>query len=68
MASAGLNKDLAERRGSAVRKMPLEAGGVAPNRVFIAELSELALPLVTHDVSPAERNRTVEFIIAEGVQ
>lgn len=59
-----VNEPLARRRGEAVRTLLLDPGGIAAARVFVAELPEHSLPVVTNQQAPEDRNRSVEFVIA----
>lgn len=62
VAPAGINRKLARMRGEAVRQLLLEPGGIAPGRVFVAELPELDLPELTGQETASSRNRSVEFM------
>lgn len=64
MASEQINRDLSQRRGAEVRSSLLQQGGVQPSRVFISELPESALPLLTGDEVREARNRSVELVLA----
>jgi outer membrane protein OmpA-like peptidoglycan-associated protein len=68
VASARINSDLARRRGEAVRGLVLEPGGVAANRVFVAELPKQDVPELTRDETAELRNRSVEFVVVRAQQ
>lgn len=53
------NTDLARERASAVRAALTQAGGLARNRVFVAELAIDALPRITGGNVPEVANRSV---------
>ena len=55
------NQILARQRAVAVRDALISAGGVAPHRVFIAELADEALPVVTPREMSEDRNRSVSI-------
>ena len=65
VASDSRNRTLARRRGEAVRRLLLQPGGIAPNRVFVAELPKLDLPHLTNPEMAEQRNRSVEFLAAQ---
>lgn len=56
-----INDSLAHRRGAAVRQRLLQLGGISPARVFVAELPETDLPVLTNQEQADVRNRSVEF-------
>ena len=68
VASARINGDLARRRGEAVRGLVLKPGGVAANRVFVAELPKQDVPELTRDETAELRNRSVEFVVVRAQQ
>jgi outer membrane protein OmpA-like peptidoglycan-associated protein len=68
VASARINRDLARRRAEAVRGLVLEPGGVAANRVFVAELPKQDVPELTRDETAELRNRSVELVVIRGAQ
>jgi outer membrane protein OmpA-like peptidoglycan-associated protein len=63
VAPARVNAVLAKRRAAAVRAALVERGGVAPTRVFIAELPEAGLPALTADETDDARNRVVTLLL-----
>jgi outer membrane protein OmpA-like peptidoglycan-associated protein len=63
VASQEINRPLARRRGEAVRQRLLDPGGIAANRVFVAEMPKHALPDLTEDAVASSRNRSVEFVV-----
>ncbi len=62
-----INVELARRRATAVRDLLLARGGLAGNRVLIAELPRNDLPKLTPDGVREEANRTVEMTLARPV-
>jgi len=58
-----VNDRLAGRRAATVRSLLVREGGVAPARVFVAQLAETDLPLVTLDGKREPDNRTVRFLL-----
>ncbi|WP_177200922.1 OmpA family protein [Roseateles sp. YR242] len=63
LASITLNQALSARRAKAVRQALQDQGGVAPSRIFVSELPETALPVVTGDGVSKPANRSVELIV-----
>lgn len=63
LASIKLNQALAARRAKAVRQALQDQGGVAPTRIFVSELPETALPVVTADGTSKPANRSVELVV-----
>jgi outer membrane protein OmpA-like peptidoglycan-associated protein len=57
------NRSLASQRGAAVRRVLLQEGGVAPSRVFVAELPRTDLPTLTLPQVPDADNRVVDFLV-----
>jgi len=58
-----VNERLARERVAAVYRALTNEGGIAATRVFIAELPERDLPIVTPQDTRNEKNRDVEFMI-----
>jgi outer membrane protein OmpA-like peptidoglycan-associated protein len=58
---SGRNEVLARQRAVAVRNALISGGGVASSRVFIAELADEALPVITPRGMSEERNRSVSI-------
>jgi hypothetical protein len=59
------NRDLANRRGIAIREALTKPGGIAPSRVFIAELANTDLPKITPKQTAAPENRSVELLAVQ---
>ena len=59
------NLDLAGRRSRAVRRRLVSAGGIASNRVFVSDLGNNSLPLVTPTDTAEEKNRSVTIEVRD---
>lgn len=57
-----INIPLAARRAQAVKRALIEEGGIAATRIFIAELPESDLPVVTGQETGEAANRSVEVL------
>ncbi|MGZ5163779.1 MAG: OmpA family protein [Burkholderiales bacterium] len=62
-ASDTLNRSLARRRADAVRQRLIAQGGIARNRIFVAELAKTDLPELTEQEIASRQNRSVEFVV-----
>jgi outer membrane protein OmpA-like peptidoglycan-associated protein len=58
---AAVNRAIARRRAEAVRDALTREGGVARNRIFVAELAEEDLPVITDQNVMESRNRAVQI-------
>lgn len=65
LGRTAVNRSLATRRGAAVRRLLVEAGGIAASRVFVAELPTTDLPSVTQPQVDSAENRVVEFLAVQ---
>lgn len=63
LGGQAINRTLADRRASAVRKALVEEGGVETSRVFVASLPETALPEVTLQETANPANRSVDMVV-----
>jgi outer membrane protein OmpA-like peptidoglycan-associated protein len=61
--SGKLNRDLARRRADAVRNALIAEGGLSGARIYISELPETDLPVLTRQEAERPENRAVEFLI-----
>jgi outer membrane protein OmpA-like peptidoglycan-associated protein len=59
------NRDLAGRRSRVVRERLLSAGGIAANRIFVADLGNASLPIVTSTNTAEQQNRSVTIEVRE---
>jgi outer membrane protein OmpA-like peptidoglycan-associated protein len=59
------NRDLAGRRSKAVLQRLVSFGGIAANRVFVADLGNVSLPVVTPPRAAEEQNRSVSIEVRE---
>ena len=65
LGSEPRNIDLAGQRSRAVRKRLLSAGGIAANRVFVADLGNVSLPIVTPTNTAEQQNRSVSIEVRD---
>ena len=63
LGGQAINRTLADRRASAVRKVLVEEGGVETSRVFVASLPETGLPEVTLQETANPANRSVHLAV-----
>lgn len=62
VGNEAFNVALAAKRAQAVKKALIKAGGIAPARVYIAELPESDLPIITDQEVNEAANRSVELL------
>lgn len=65
VGGAKINDSLARQRAVAVRTRLVTGGGIAPSRVFLAELPKSDLPKVTGDQADVQANRIVSMHMLE---
>lgn len=63
--STQANRVLAQKRSASVRSQLVQAGGIAPNRIFWNELSSGSLPIVTGTPRAEPRNRAVTIEVRQ---
>lgn len=63
VAPMSLNSALARKRAAAILELLTGAGGIAPARVYIAELPKTDLPTVTASEVDEQSNRSVEMAL-----
>ncbi|MDB5946004.1 MAG: OmpA family protein [Ramlibacter sp.] len=61
--NAKLNRALANRRARVVKDALMTEGGISGSRIFVAELPETDLPLLTGRAVDSEKNRSVQLVL-----
>lgn len=57
------NRALATRRAQSVKSLLMAEGGISATRIFVAELPETDLPLLTGRAADSEKNRSVQLVL-----
>nr|WP_231379933.1 OmpA family protein [Polaromonas sp. CG_9.11] len=60
---AKLNRALATRRAQVVKNVLMVEGGISASRIFVAELPQIDLPLLTGHAANSEKNRSVQLVL-----